>query len=405
MRFAHLADVHIGSWRDPAMKGLSLDAFRRAIAIATGKHVDFLIISGDLFNTALPAIDHLQETVILLKKLKQKGIPVYIVPGSHDYNAGGRTILDVLEEAEMLINVMKGSVIDGKLRLKFTVDSRTGAKLAGLGGRRGSLEKKEYSALDLASLEAEPGFRIFLFHSAIDELKPDELERIESMSANELPKGFDYYAGGHVHIVEHKDVVGRKNLVYPGPIFPASFSELWKLEKGGFYIYEDGKLDFQPLELKKVVKLGLDAEGKSPEKLNKELEGFAEHNTFADSIVLVRAAGKLLHGRSGDVDFRSFFREIYGKGAFFVMRNTSQLSSEEFSEVKVHSGTADEIEDEMIRSHLSEQKNRLPGMDAGMGADMVKALIRAMSEEQRDGEKKYEYEERIRKDIDKLFHL
>ncbi|MFH0870119.1 MAG: metallophosphoesterase [archaeon] len=401
MRFAHLADVHIGSWRDPAMKELSMDAFKRAIAIVIGKQLDFLIISGDLFNTALPAIDHLQETVILLKKLKQKSIPVYIVPGSHDYNAGGRTILDVLEEAEMLINVIKGSVIDGKLRLKFTSDSRTGAKLTGLGGRRGSLEKKEYSTLDLASLEDEPGFKIFLFHSAIDELKPDDLERMESMSAKELPKGFDYYAGGHVHIVEHKDVLGRKNLVYPGPIFPASFSELWKLEKGGFYIYEDGRLEFQPLELKKIIKLELDAEGKSPENLNKELESFAEQKTFADSIVIIRAAGKLLHGRPGDVDFRSLFRELYAKGAFFVMRNTSRLTSEEFSEVKVHSGTADEIEDEMIRNHLSEQKHKAPGIDA----DMVKSLIRAMSEEQRDGEKKYEYEERIRKDVDKLFHL
>jgi len=399
MRFAHLADLHIGSWRDPAMKELSLEAFKRAIASIIDKHLDFVVISGDLFNTALPAIDHLQETVILLKRLKQKDIPVYIVPGSHDYNAGGRTILDVLEEADLLINVMKGSVIDGKLRLKFTIDSKTGAKLTGLGGRRGSLEKKEYSALDLSSLENEPGFKIFMFHSAIDELKPDDLERMESMSAKELPKGFGYYAGGHVHIVEHKDVAGRKNLVYPGPIFPASFSELWKLEKGGFYIYEDGKLEFQPLELKKVVKLELDAEGKTPEKLNNELESFAEHKTFADSIVLVRAAGKLLHGRPGDVDFGRFFREIYEKGAFFIMRNTSRLASEEFSEVKVHSGTADEIEDEIIRQHLSEQKNKLPGIDA----DMVKALIRAMSEEQRDGEKKYEYEERIKKDVDKLF--
>jgi hypothetical protein len=383
------------------MKELSLEAFRRAVAIIIGERLDFVLISGDLFNTALPAIDHLQQSVILLKKLKQKGLPAYIIPGSHDYNAGGRTILDVLEEAELLVNVMKGSVADGKLKLKFTLDQKTGAKITGLGGRRGSLEKKEYSALDLTSLEDEPGFKVFMFHSAIDELKPDDLERMESMSAKELPKGFNYYAGGHVHIVEHKDVQGRKNLVYPGPIFPASFSELWKLEKGGFYIYDDGKLEFRPLELKKVIKMELDAEGRSPEELDKELEGFLSKGSFQDSIVLVKAAGKLRQGRPGDVDFRRSFKEIYEKGAFFVMRNTSQLSSEEFSVVKVHSGTADEIEDEMIRQHLSQQKGNANSMDA----DTFKSLLRIMSEEQRDGEKKYEYEDRVKKEIDRLLHL
>jgi hypothetical protein len=242
MRFAHLADVHIGAWRDPALKNLNLEAFRRAIHLILEKQLDFVLIAGDLFNTALPSLEHLKQTVGLLKRLRKQNIPIYVVPGSHDYSPGGRTIIDVLEEAELLVNVMVGEVIGNKLRLKFTLDNKTGAKIIGIRGKRGCLEKKDFEMLDVKPLEQEQGFKIFMFHTALDELKPEELENMESMPATEMPSNFDYYAGGHVHIVEQKSIANYKNLVYPGPVFPANFAELWKLGKGGFYIYTDGKL-------------------------------------------------------------------------------------------------------------------------------------------------------------------
>ena len=41
-----------------------------------------------------------------------------------------------------------------------------------------------------------------------------------------LPKNFDYYAGGHVHIVDSTKIDGYGLIAYPGPLFPNSFSEL-----------------------------------------------------------------------------------------------------------------------------------------------------------------------------------
>ena len=140
MKFAHLADIHIGAWRDPALKSLGLEAFKRAIHIILEKEVDFVLLAGDLFNTSMPSIDHLKLAVILLKRLKKAGIPVYAIPGSHDYSPSGRTILDVLEEAELLGNVMKGQVIDKKLKMRFRIDKKTVAKITGVRGKKGSLE-------------------------------------------------------------------------------------------------------------------------------------------------------------------------------------------------------------------------------------------------------------------------
>ncbi|MBW2991195.1 DNA repair exonuclease [Candidatus Woesearchaeota archaeon] len=401
MKFAHLADIHLGAWRDPALKRLNLEAFRRVIHIILEKKVDFVLIAGDLFNTAMPAIDHLKQAVILLKRLKKQDIPVYVVPGSHDYSPSGRTILDVLEEAEFLGNVMKGQVVDNKLKLRFRIDKKTGAKITGVRGKKGSLDKKDYEMLDVTSLEQEAGFKIFMFHTAIDELKPEELELMDSIPATELPRGFDYYAGGHVHIVEQKDLEDYKNLVYPGPVFPANFAELWKLGRGGFYIYENGKLEFQPLNIKNVYKIMIDAEEKTSEQVNDELRAGIQGKEFNNTIVLIRVSGKLKSGKPSDIDFKGLFKELYNKSAYFVMRNTAKLSSQEFEEVRVSSGTAEQIEQELIKEHAGKAKTSFSDKEEAM----IKNLISLMSEEQKEGEKKYEYEARMKKEVDEVLSV
>ena len=206
MKFAHMADCHIGSWRDPKLKDTSTHAFIKSIDKCIKEKVDFILIAGDLFNTSFPRLDNLKTVVSKFKKLKDLDIPVYIVPGSHDYSPSGKTILDVLEEAGMFINVFKGTVEDGKLKLNFTVDKKTGVKITGMLGKRGTLERLYYEKLILNNLEDEKGYKIFIFHSGIDELKPKEMENIISQPLSLLPKGFDYYAGGHVHIVDDKQI-------------------------------------------------------------------------------------------------------------------------------------------------------------------------------------------------------
>lgn len=96
------------------------------------------------------------------------------------------------------------------------------------------LEKSHYKSLLKKELEQEKGFKIFMFHTALTEFKPEELESMESQPLELLPKNFDYYAGGHVHYVFNKKEPGYGVIVYPGPLFPNSFSEFEKLENGGF---------------------------------------------------------------------------------------------------------------------------------------------------------------------------
>ena len=97
---------------------------------------------------------------------------------------------------------------DGKLVLEVFTDQTTKVKLVGISGRSVGLERKYFEILDRAALEREAGFKIFAFHTALDELKPAAVAQMESMPLSYLPKGFDYYAGGHLHTRVEAQVAG-----------------------------------------------------------------------------------------------------------------------------------------------------------------------------------------------------
>ena len=189
MKFAHLADCHIGGWKDINLKELGIKSFEEAINICIKENVAFVLIAGDLFNTSLPNIELIKRTTKILNKLKEHEIEVYIIPGSHDFSPSGKTMIDVLESSGLANNVMK--IKDNQLI--FTHD-KTGVKITGLVGLRSGLDKYYYENLDFSNLDDEKGFKIFMLHNTINELKPKDMEKIEGMNLSLLPKNFDYYA-------------------------------------------------------------------------------------------------------------------------------------------------------------------------------------------------------------------
>ena len=76
MKFAHLADCHLGSWKDVALQKVSSESFVKAIDISIAERVDFVLICGDLFNTALPPVESIKTAVEQLKRLHDIGIRV-----------------------------------------------------------------------------------------------------------------------------------------------------------------------------------------------------------------------------------------------------------------------------------------------------------------------------------------
>jgi len=391
VKFAHLADCHLDGWRDKKLRDVCNNSFVHAITVCIKENVDFVIIAGDLFNTALPNIETLKLAVQQLELLKQENIAVYIIPGSHDVTHAGKTMLDVLEEAKLVKNVVRGEVADETLKLLFTTDKKTGVKLTGMLGRRGMLEKQYYEHLDISSLEEESGEKIFLFHTAIDELKGVSV--MDSSPLSLLPKGFLYYAGGHVHTVVAKSFPGYDHVVYPGPTFPNSFSELEELKEGGFYIYDDGKLKRITIPLRSVISLTVDANHQTPEYVFNIIKDALLEKQVDDVIITVRVAGKLMSGKTSDVDFTALTKFAYQRGAYAVLRNTVKFTSEEFVEYKKEYHSADEVEESFFIEHAGQ-------IDIGVSVEsevsMAKKLLHALCTQKEDGEKVYHYEAKVK---------
>ena len=389
MKFLHIADIHIGCWRDRKLKQLSLDAFETVCGIAIEEKVNFTLIAGDLFHTAIPSIDLVKGVFQQLRRLKEPNIPVYYIAGSHDFSPTGKTMLDIIEEAELGIDVTKGQVReDGVLDLSFTQDT-SGWKLTGLIGKAGMLDQQDYKDLNKDALEDEEGNKIFLFHTALDELKPSHLSQMNGSSMNFLPEGFDYYAGGHVHIVKDSSTKGYEHVVYPGPLFPTNFREMEILQQGSYVIYEDGDVSHHSLSVKDVISISVETGEVSPERMEKKVRQEIDKVNVEDTIVVLRVKGSLIGGRLGDVDFRGIHKTLEDKGAFYVMRNTTGVSTEQFEAEVVHEDK-DVLEEELIREYSGQLEHPFP--------DEIKAtktLFQAWSSEQAEGETNKEYEERI----------
>ena len=130
MRFAHLADCHIGAWRDKKLKELNLQAFITALDSCADKKVDFIIISGDLFDTTLPDLSIVKKAVDKIKEVNNQGIPFYITYGSHDFAPNAVSIIDILTSSGLLTKIVEAEIHDEKVHLNFLEDPKTGAKIA-----------------------------------------------------------------------------------------------------------------------------------------------------------------------------------------------------------------------------------------------------------------------------------
>jgi DNA repair exonuclease SbcCD nuclease subunit len=382
MRFTHTADCHLGGHRDPKLRALADDAFAQMVDESIRDRVDFVLIAGDLFNTALPGIETLKFAVTQLGRLRHEGICVYAIPGSHDNSPNGKTILDVLERAQLLVNVWKGDAHGETLRLQWTKDPKTGAMLAGILGRRGMLDRQHYDALDPALPQ---GNRIFLFHTAITQIAPIP----GSLPLEALPEGCAYYAGGHVHVRAHHASGKYPHVVYPGPLFPNNFTELEELGHGGYARYDDGHVTHRDVRCKRIVRIVIDAAGKSAPDVSARLLEQARGADANDAIALVRIFGALGEGTPSQVDVRAAALALEERGAYAVLRSTAQLTAPRFEQghqrVEQH-----DVEESLLREYRGQLE--IGGAD---GPALARALLRALAQEIGDGEKVYAYQERI----------
>lgn len=417
-KFAHMADCHIGAWRDEKLRNMNLRAFEKAIDVCIEEKVNFIIISGDLFDTNIPNLYYVKQAVEKLKFAKNKGIDIYMVYGSHDYSPNTISVIDVLESTELFEKASKGEYQDEKLELQFIVNNQTGAKITGLSGRKVGLEKEYFESLNAEKLEQEKGFKIFLFHTSITEMNPGYIPEGQSIPISMFPKGFDYYAGGNIHKKNVEKFKEYPIVIYPGPLFATDFRGLEDMargEKRGFYIseFEDTIKDtkFFEVEISEVIYQSIDADDRTANQIEEKLLEKANALDLENKIVLFRVSGTMTSGRPVDIDFRRVKEITLDRGAVYTNINRYALQSKEKVKIKVKGERKSEIEERIFKERLHGfkidpsiksakirkfLKNKLMGKK---GTELAHNLLDVLRVEKREGETNTDFRSRVLKGV------
>lgn len=404
-KFAHMSDIHIGAFRQPELRKLVLDAFDLAIDECIGQGVSFVIMAGDVFDSNVPDLASVRRAAAKMKQAVDAGVRFYVVYGSHDFSPNYSSIVDVLHGAGLFTKAEEMQGGADEVSLKFVVDP-SGAKICGISGKKLSIDRDAYGVLDRRTLEAEPGLKIFVFHGALEELKPSSLDMMEAMPASLLPAGFNYYAGGHVHSHTLESLPGRKNVAFPGPLFATDYSELIELAHGarrGFYLVEFDDADirsarFIPVEVCGVVELHCSADGKPAGRVAEEMMKSASETDVSGKVVLLTVEGSLKSGRTTEVDLPAAKKKVLSNGALAVLSNTSKLSSEEFRPASAGQKGARETEREVFEHGIAGVKSDVGALRGQSGVGLALDLLSALRAEKKENETRGEFDARVSRD-------
>lgn len=394
VRFAHVADCHLGSWRQQELLDLNLKSFKVTIKKIIESRVDFALFAGDIFDSAYPPIEILKDAFAEFKRLADADIPVFIIAGSHDYSASGKTFLDVLEKAGLCVNVERTvRHDDGRIELLPTMHE--GIALYGYPGRKSGMELDDLRKTFIQEDGLRNGKSILMLHTTISDVIDNFA--MNSIGREELPRA-DYYAMGHVHQrFSVRDDLGH--FVYPGPTYPNNFQELVDLQHGGFVIVEldeSGRFRTEEVLLPLTEVVYLEIEVTDAFLATEEVIDKLNKMHLTDKILLLRLHGIIIKGKSGDIRFNDIEEFIRKKGVYSFLRNISKLKTEETASTFTAKdlGNVELVEAQITEEYIAENPHEFNYA--------LPQLMQILSVEQSEEEKGAAFENRL---MDELYGL
>jgi len=392
MKFAHIADSHLGGWRQPELSELNLQSFQKAIEICIEEQADFILFTGDLFDSAFPPIEILKQTFAEFKKIKDAGIKSYVIAGSHDYSVSGKTFLDVLESAGFC---KIAEFEENETEIILNPINHESYYVYGYPGKKSGLEIESLKKIKFN--EQSGNFKILMLHTTITEIPEMQNLPIETISLSTLPQA-DYYALGHIHI-DFEQKINGKPAVYGGPTFPNNFKELEELKHGSFYIIEvEGytKITKKEIKLKDVelIKIELDNALTGTQRILSELE----KTELTDKIVLLKVSGTLKQGKTSDIKFQEVEDYVKNSGAYSFLKNSSKLEVEKTElQIELNPKEMEKVEEVLIKKYENENPSNFN--------TLIFPLIEALNKEKQEGEKSVVFEQRLFSELNKVLGI
>ncbi len=285
--FVHVADIHLGytQYNLEARREDFNKAFAEVVDKTVSLEPDLVIIAGDIFHHARPNNVTLEAAIKNFGRLREAGIPVLVVDGSHDAapNTITGTILNPLDAAGLLYYLP---------RHKDACWKNEKCYVYGVPNYRTRRKTEEQLPLFYEENKPVPDpelFNIFVFHMALDlpNVKPLQMEA--EAPPELLPDGFNYYAGGHVHKIS-KNSFKTGLLAYSGATETVYYDDA-QLEKGFYYVKvnEKGKIEFQHVKLespRRFLILKNDYSGMTPAKIS-EAAGYQVKKNDEEGVIIV----------------------------------------------------------------------------------------------------------------------
>jgi exonuclease SbcD len=400
--FAHLADAHVGAWaRDPSVRRALRESLLEAIRVARERDAEFLLVSGDLFHSPSPDPAEVAPVVGALRSFVDSGRRVYAIYGSHDYVAHRTSWLDVIAEAGVFVPSASDAVRPEGERwtLRYRRDAPTGVVIAGISGRAHGLDRSYFAAVDSEAFRAEPGYKIFQFHAAVNEFLPPGLrEHIRGISVADLPGGCAYYAGGHIH----RSYVGEGPdgglLVNPGAVFGTSVKDLETALTGethqglAIVTVENGEsllelIDTAPREALRVF--DVDVEGQTPEDAARLVKESIGRHASAGALLFPKVHGTLVDGAVRGLGLRDSLSEATSLGAAGVHWDLREVSVA--APGRESGETEGEIEARALHRLAEEAPAELEELRGEVGEVRLKDLVRELGTARGEGEAQRDY--------------
>ncbi len=404
MLFAHLSDVHLGFQKHESLQKIEQQVFEKCLDECITRKVDFILIPGDLFHVNIPEMRVQKFAFAKFRQVYDAGIPIYVVYGSHDFSPVANSVIDLLAEIGYITKVTRATSHENNtISLECIVDEKTRVKITGLSGLKVGKDREWYEKLDRDSLEAESGFKIFLFHGGILDMKTDTGMDGDQMPLSLLPKGFSYYAGGHMHKFNHQSFDGYSNVVYPGTPFAGYHADLEDNANGqkrGFVLveFEDVVKSVKFVEIENTLYeiIKVDANNRKAESINQELLEKTRDIDPTNKVVIITVKGEMATGKTADVDISTIRDELNSRNAMVVNVSKNGLTSKEYSITEAKGNNKEEIETNVFSENIGQLRFDYPELLSEQGIKLAKKLLSELGQPVLINERKNEYIPRIR---------
>ncbi|ADB57135.1 DNA repair exonuclease [Archaeoglobus profundus] len=217
MKFAHLADAHLGyeQYHLPFRAEDFAKSFKFAVEKAIEEDVDFAIISGDLFHRSNPNPKTIKQAIDILSMLKEENIPIFAIEGNHDKTVKDVSIYDLLESLGLLYKLgLRRKLVEGEfVRSKSFGDYNLVYGVFEDFKIFGDTHRSSHQFKSLMEEKYIPSCDIAVLHLSVKEVVDLDIKD-DYVTISDLPRA-KYYALGHVHIPIKKNVNGSW-FVYPG---------------------------------------------------------------------------------------------------------------------------------------------------------------------------------------------